>query len=217
MWGRSKMGTLEKITNAIIETMPAQAKAATEEALAEGLSAKEILDSALIPGMDEVGRLFREGEYFVPEVLVAAKAMNQCMDLIEPLLVSGGVKKIGKVIAGTIEGDLHDIGKNLVCMMLKGAGFEIIDLGVDVKPEEFVEAAKGAKPDILVISALLTTTMLNMPRVIEELKKAGIREEVKVLIGGAPVSQAYAEEIGADGYSPDSAGAVELARMFVSR
>ena len=216
MWGRLKMGTLEKITNAIIETMPAQAKAATEEALAEGLSAKEILDSALIPGMDEVGRLFREGEYFVPEVLVAAKAMNQCMDLIEPLLVSGGVKKIGKVVAGTIEGDLHDIGKNLVCMMLKGAGFEIIDLGVDVKPEEFVEAAKGAKPDILVISALLTTTMLNMPRVIEELKKAGIRDDVKVLIGGAPVSQTYAEEIGADGYSPDSSAAVELARRLVS-
>jgi len=210
------MGSLEKIRKAIIETMPAEAKTATEEALAEGLSAKEILDSALIPGMDEVGKLFREGEYFVPEVLVAAKAMNQCMDLIEPLLVSGGVKKIGKVVAGTIEGDLHDIGKNLVCMMLKGAGFEIIDLGVDVKPEEFVEAAKGAKPDILVISALLTTTMLNMPRVIEELKKAGIRDDVKVLIGGAPVSQTYAEEIGADGYSPDSSGAVELARRLVS-
>ncbi len=210
------MKSLEKIRNAIIETMPAEARVATEEALAEGLSAKEILDSALIPGMDEVGKLFREGEYFVPEVLVAAKAMNQCMDLIEPLLVSGGVKKIGKVVAGTIEGDLHDIGKNLVCMMLKGAGFEIIDLGVDVKPEEFVEAAKGAKPDILVISALLTTTMLNMPRVIEELKKAGIRDDVKVLIGGAPVSQTYAEEIGADGYSPDSSGAVELARRLVS-
>ncbi len=210
------MESLEKIRNAIIETMPAEAKVATEEALAEGLSAKEILDGALIPGMDEVGKLFREGEYFVPEVLVAAKAMNQCMDLIEPLLVSGGVKKIGKVVAGTIEGDLHDIGKNLVCMMLKGAGFEIIDLGVDVKPEEFVEAAKGAKPDILVISALLTTTMLNMPRVIEELKKAGIRDDVKVLIGGAPVSQTYAEEIGADGYSPDSSGAVELARRLVS-
>ncbi|KUK66959.1 corrinoid protein [Mesotoga sp.] len=210
------MKSLEKIRNAIIETMPAEARVATEEALAEGLSAKEILDGALIPGMDEVGKLFREGEYFVPEVLVAAKAMNQCMDLIEPLLVSGGVKKIGKVVAGTIEGDLHDIGKNLVCMMLKGAGFEIIDLGVDVKPEEFVEAAKGAKPDILVISALLTTTMLNMPRVIEELKKAGIRDDVKVLIGGAPVSQTYAEEIGADGYSPDSSGAVELARRLVS-
>jgi corrinoid protein of di/trimethylamine methyltransferase len=216
MCGRLKMKSLEKIRNAIIETMPAEARVATEEALAEGLSAKEILDGALIPGMDEVGKLFREGEYFVPEVLVAAKAMNQCMDLIEPLLVSGGVKKIGKVVAGTIEGDLHDIGKNLVCMMLKGAGFEIIDLGVDVKPEEFVEAAKGAKPDILVISALLTTTMLNMPRVIEELKKAGIRDDVKVLIGGAPVSQTYAEEIGADGYSPDSSGAVELARRLVS-
>ncbi|PIJ61226.1 corrinoid protein [Mesotoga sp. H07.pep.5.3] len=210
------MKSLEKIRNAIIETMPAEAGVATEEALAEGLSAKEILDGALIPGMDEVGKLFREGEYFVPEVLVAAKAMNQCMNLIEPLLVSGGVKKIGKVVAGTIEGDLHDIGKNLVCMMLKGAGFEIIDLGVDVKPEEFVEAARDAKPDILVVSALLTTTMLNMPRVIEELKKAGIRDCVKVLIGGAPVSQTYAEEIGADGYSPDSSGAVELARRLVS-
>ena len=216
MYGRLKMKSLEKIRNAIIETMPAEAGVATEEALAEGLSAKEILDGALIPGMDEVGKLFREGEYFVPEVLVAAKAMNQCMDLIEPLLVSGGVKKIGKVVAGTIEGDLHDIGKNLVCMMLKGAGFEIIDLGVDVKPEEFVEAARDAKPDILVVSALLTTTMLNMPRVIEELKKAGIRDCLKVLIGGAPVSQTYAEEIGADGYSPDSSGAVELARRLVS-
>jgi corrinoid protein of di/trimethylamine methyltransferase len=210
------MELLERIRNAIIETMPAMAKQATQEALERGLSAKDILNSALIPGMDEVGRLFREGEYFVPEVLVAAKAMNASMDLIEPLLVGSGVRKAGKVVAGTVEGDLHDIGKNLVCMMLKGAGFEIIDLGVDVKPESFVEATKREKPDILVISALLTTTMLNMPKVINALKEAGVREKVKVLVGGAPVSRDYAEEIGADGYSEDSSSAVELARKLVT-
>jgi 5-methyltetrahydrofolate--homocysteine methyltransferase len=210
------MEQLEKIKNAIIETMPALAKSATEEALKNGISAKDILNEALIPGMDEVGRLFREGEYFVPEVLVSAKAMNASMDLIEPLLVGDGVKKVGKVVAGTIEGDLHDIGKNLVCMMLKGAGFEIIDLGVDVKPEVFVEATRQHQPHIIVISALLTTTMLNMPKVIDALKTNGLRERVKVLVGGAPVNQDYADEIGADGYSEDSSSAVELARRLVA-
>ena len=209
------MELLERIKNAIIETMPVMAKQATQEALEKGLSAKDILNSALIPGMDEVGRLFRGGEYFVLEVS-CAKAMNASMDLIEPLLVGSGVRKVGKVVAGTVEGDLHDIGKNLVCMMLKGAGFEIIDLGVDVKPESFVEATKREKPDILVISALLTTTMLNIPKVINALREAGVREKVKVLIGGAPVSRDYAEEIGADGYSEDSSSAVELARKLVT-
>lgn len=210
------MERLKKIRNAIIETMPAQAKEGTREALSSGMSAREILDGALIPAMDEVGKLFKEGEYFVPEVLVAAKAMNACMDLIEPLLVGEGVKKVGKVLAGTVEGDLHDIGKNLVCMMLKGAGFEIIDLGVDVKPEAFVRATKEEKPDIIVLSALLTTTMLNMPKVIEALREAGLREKVKVLVGGAPISRDYADEIGADGYSEEGASAVELARSLIT-
>jgi 5-methyltetrahydrofolate--homocysteine methyltransferase len=167
--------------------------------------------------MDEVGRLFKEGDYFVPEVLVAAKAMHASMDIIEPLLVKGGVKKAGKVIAGTIDGDLHDIGKNLVCMMLKGAGFEVVDLGVDVKPEAFVRAVKEEKPEFLLISALLTSTMINMPNVIKALENEGLRDKVKVIIGGAPVSESYAKEIGADGYSEDSTSAVELLRKLVKQ
>jgi len=209
------MDILEEIRTGIIETMPTQAKAATEKALGMGYDAKQILNEALIPAMDVVGKLFKEGEYFVPEVLVAAKAMQASMDLIEPLLIGSGVKKLGKAVTGTIEGDLHDIGKNLVGMMLKGAGFDVIDLGVDVTAERFVEAIKKEKPDFVMISALLTSTMVNMPKVINALKKEGLRDKVKVLIGGAPVSQNYADEIGADGYAEDSSAAVELVRQLI--
>lgn len=211
------MDILEEIRTGIIETMPAQAKSATEKALGMGYSAKQILNEALIPAMDVVGKLFKEGEYFVPEVLVAAKAMQACMDLIEPLLVGSGVKKLGKAVTGTIEGDLHDIGKNLVGMMLKGAGFDVVDLGVDVTAERFVEAVKIEKPDFVMISALLTSTMINMPKVIEALEKEGLRNKVKVLVGGAPVSQSYADEIGADGYAEDSSSAVELVRKLMKK
>lgn len=211
------MSLLEKLKDSIVNTNPGAAKELTERALSEGYEAKTILDDSLIPGMDEVGRLFKEGDYFVPEVLVAAKAMHASMDIIEPLLVKGGVKKAGKVIAGTIDGDLHDIGKNLVCMMLKGAGFEVVDLGVDVKPEAFVRAVKEEKPEFLLISALLTSTMINMPNVIKALENEGLRDKVKVIIGGAPVSESYAKEIGADGYSEDSTSAVELLRKLVKQ
>jgi 5-methyltetrahydrofolate--homocysteine methyltransferase len=211
------MSLLEKLKDSIVNTNPGAAKELTERALSEGYEAKTILDDSLIPGMDEVGRLFKEGDYFVPEVLVAAKAMHASMDIIEPLLVKGGVKKAGKVIAGTIDGDLHDIGKNLVCMMLKGAGFEVVDLGVDVKPEAFVKAVKEEKPEFLLISALLTSTMINMPNVIKALENEGLKDKVKVIIGGAPVSESYAKEIGADGYSEDSTGAVELLRKLVKK
>ncbi|OAA31553.1 methyltransferase [Kosmotoga arenicorallina S304] len=209
------MDILEEIRMGIIETMPAQAKSATEKALSMGYEAKQILNDALIPAMDVVGKLFKEGEYFVPEVLVAAKAMQACMDLIEPLLIGSGVEKLGKAVTGTIEGDLHDIGKNLVGMMLKGAGFDVIDLGVDVTAERFVEAVKREKPNFVMISALLTSTMINMPKVIKALEKEGLRNKVKVLVGGAPVSQSYADEIGADGYAEDSSSAVELVRKFI--
>ncbi len=211
------MNLMVKLKDSIVNTNPEASKQLTKQALSEGYEAKKILDEALIPGMDEVGKLFKEGDYFVPEVLVAAKAMHASMDIIEPLLVKGGVKKVGKVIAGTIEGDLHDIGKNLVCMMLKGAGFEVIDLGVDVKPDDFVKAVKEKRPEFLLISALLTSTMINMPNVITALKNEGIRDKVKVIIGGAPVSESYAQEIGADGYSEDSTGAVELIRKLVKQ
>ncbi|MGC9383511.1 MAG: cobalamin B12-binding domain-containing protein [Kosmotogaceae bacterium] len=211
------MSLLEKLKDSIVNTNPGAAKELTEQALSEGYDAKTILDDSLIPGMDEVGRLFKEGDYFVPEVLVAAKAMHASMDIIEPLLVKGGVKKAGKVIAGTIDGDLHDIGKNLVCMMLKGAGFEVVDLGVDVKPEAFVKAVKEEKPGFLLISALLTSTMINMPNVIKALENEGLRDKVKVIIGGAPVSESYAKEIDADGYSEDSTGAVDLLRKLVKK
>lgn len=211
------MSLLEKLKDSIVNTNPGAAKELTERALSEGYEAKTILDDSLIPGMDEVGRLFKEGDYFVPEVLVAAKAMHASMDIIEPLLVKGGVKKAGKVIAGTIDGDLHDIGKNLVCMMLKGAGFEVVDLGVDVKPEAFVRAVKEEKPEFLLISALLTSTMINMPNVIKALENEGLKDKVKVIIGGAPVSESYAKEIGADGYSEDSTSAVELLRKLVKK
>ena len=209
------MDILEKIREAIIDISPSLCEKLTREALDGGITAKSILDNALVPGMDEVGRLFREGEYFVPEVLVAAKAMHAAMNLLEPLLASGGVKKTGKVVAGTIEGDLHDIGKNLVCMMMKGAGFEVVDLGVDVKPEQFVEAVRKESPDFVMISALLTSTMVNMPKVLKALEEADLRDRVQVLVGGAPLTATYAEEIGADGYSEDSAAAVELARSML--
>lgn len=208
------MTLIEKLKNAIIDVQPKKAEETTHELLTQGVGAAEILNQALIPGMDEVGRLFKEGEYYVPEVLVAAKAMNATLSLIEPLLVQGGVPRRGKIVIGTIEGDLHDIGKNLVSMMLKGAGYAIIDLGVDVNPNQFVEAIQNEQPDYVAISALLTSTMVNIPHVIQSIRTAGLRNRVRVLVGGAPLTQAYAEEIGADGYAPDASEAVSLVRQM---
>ncbi len=184
-------------------------------ALAEGVGAPEILNQGLIKAMAEVGKLFEEGEYFVPEMLIAARAMKAGLAILKPKLVDADVKPVGKVAAGTVKGDLHDIGKNLVCMMLEGAGFEIVDLGTDVSPEQFVDAVKNQGVGVIAMSALLTTTMPNMKNTIDALVEAGVRDGVKVMIGGAPVTQAYADEIGADGYAPDASRAATLAKDLV--
>ena len=182
----------------------------TQKALDEGLSAPEILNQALIPAMKAVGDEYESGERFIPEMLFSANSMKKAMDLLRPLLMKSGVRMKGKVVIGTVEGDIHDIGLNLVTMMLEGAGFDVYNLGTDVPSEEFVKAAKEQGAELVGMSALLATTMLNMPKVIEALSKNGLRDRVKVMIGGAPVSQNYADEIGADGYAADAFSAVGL-------
>jgi 5-methyltetrahydrofolate--homocysteine methyltransferase len=185
------------------------------KALDEGVEPSTLLFDALIPAMSEVGARFERNEFFVPEMLIAARAMQSGMVQLKPLLAESGVEPVGKVSIGTVKGDLHDIGKNLVRMMLEGAGFEAIDLGTDVKPDGFVEAVREHQPQIVGMSALLTTTMVNMKATIEALEEAGLRESVKIMVGGAPVTAAFAEEIGADGYAPDAASAVDVARQFI--
>jgi 5-methyltetrahydrofolate--homocysteine methyltransferase len=188
----------------------------TQQALSNGLDAQEILNHGLMPGMDHVGAEFKAGNMFVPEVLRSARTMQASMDILKPLLVQSGAKMIGKVLLGTVKGDLHDIGKSLVSMMCEGAGFEVKDLGKDVAPEGFVEAVKEFEPDIVGMSALLTTTMRAMEHTLKALEEAGVRDKVKVMIGGAPVTQSFADQIGADGYASNAAAAVELAKKFVS-
>lgn len=187
-----------------------------KKALEENLTPKKILEDGLIKGMDIIGTKFKNNEVYVPEVLIAARAMHAGMDILKPKLIETGVKNIGKVAIGTVKGDLHDIGKNLVKMMLEGAGFEVIDLGIDVSPDKFVEAVKEHKPNIIGMSALLTTTMVNMVEVIKALEAAGLRDKVKIMIGGAPITQNYADQIGADGCSPDAASAVDKAKTFIT-
>ena len=211
------MVNLQEISEALIVGNAKKVRNLVDQALKEGVDPKEILNKALIPGMNIVGEKFKKCEYFIPEVLVAARAMNAGMDLIKPLLTRTGATYAGKVGIGTVRGDIHDIGKNLVAIMLEGAGFQIIDLGVNVTPEKFVEVAKNEGVDIVAMSALLTTTMIAMRDVIKALKEAGIRERVKVMIGGAPVTPRYADEIGADGYAPDAASAVEKAKELIGR
>jgi len=204
----------KELYNAILEGQRDIAKEKVEQALADGVEAGEVLD-VMITAMGEVGRLFEEGEYFVPEMLIAARAMKTGMEILKPKLVDADIQPAGLVVAGTVKGDLHDIGKNLVLMMLEGAGFQIVDLGSDVAPETFVAAVKEHQPDFLAMSALLTTTMPGMQTTIEALKAAGVRGQVKVLIGGAPITDAYAEKIGADGYAPDASRAVKLAKSMM--
>ena len=187
-----------------------------KKALEENLTPKKILEDGLIKGMDIIGKKFKKNEVYVPEVLIAARAMHAGMDVLKPKLIETGVKNIGTVAIGTVKGDLHDIGKNLVKMMLEGAGFEVIDLGVDVTTDKFVEAVKEHKPNIIGMSALLTTTMVNMAEVIKALEAAGLRDKVKIMIGGAPITQNYAAQIGADGYSTDAASAVDKAKTFIA-
>lgn len=191
------------------------AKSETEKALANKTNPQDLLTKTLIPAMDEVGRRFEANEFYIPELLIAGRAMKGAMKLLKPLLIKSGVKPAGHVIIGTIKGDLHDIGKNLVASMLEGGGFEVTDLGVDVAPEAFLSAVKEHKPDVLAMSALLTTTMQGMETTIKALEEAGIRSDVKVMIGGAPITEAYSNEIGSDGYSNNANAAVTLARTLV--
>ena len=185
-----------------------------QEALDGDMAPEEILAGALIAGMDEVGKDFKAGELFVPEVLIAARAMHAGMDILRPLLAEGDALGAGKYVIGTVKGDLHDIGKNLVKMMLEGAGFQTVDLGTDAAAADFVTAVREHQPSIMGMSALLTTTMVQMKTIIEALEEAGLRDSVKIMIGGAPVTAAFAEEIGADAYAPDAATAVDVARSL---
>jgi len=211
------MSTLEELKEAIIDGKAPAAKQLTERGLAEGIRAAEFFPGAIIPAMDEVGRRMRECEFFIPEVLIAARAARGATDILRPLLAGDpSVRPMGTVVCGTIKGDLHDIGKNIVAMMLESAGFRIVDLGVDVSPERLVDAVRREQADFVALSALLTTTMVNMKSAIEALASAGLREKVRVLVGGAPVTQAWAQSIGADGYGKDAVAAVELARQLVA-
>lgn len=206
---------LTEIYEYVIDGDARQVQAGVKEALEQGVAAEVILNQALIGAMNEVGRRFEEGEFFVPEMLVAARAMQAGLALLKPQLVESGVKAAGKVAIGTVKGDLHDIGKNLVAMMLEGAGFEVRDLGVDVTPETFIKAAQDGA-DVIGMSALLTTTMNNMQSTLQALQAAGLREQVKVIIGGAPVTGEFAHKIGADAYAPDASSAVRIVNQLLS-
>jgi 5-methyltetrahydrofolate--homocysteine methyltransferase len=206
---------LEQISTAVIEGDLDEIEDLTEDALDDGLGAEEILNKGLMPGMDYVGVEFRAGNMFVPEVLRSARTMQTSMDILKPLLAESGAKMVGKVLLGTVKGDLHDIGKNLVGMMCEGAGFDVKDIGKDVAPETFVDAIKEFEPDVVGMSALLTTTMRAMESTIKVLEEAGLRDRVKIMIGGAPVTQAFSDQIGADGYASNAASAAELAKKFV--
>ena len=202
-------------TNVIEGNAPATLEL-VKQALANGLPAEQILNEGLIAAMAHVGKLFEEGEYYVPEMLIAARAMKGGLELLRPALAAAKVQAIGKIVIGTVQGDLHDIGKNLVAMMMEGAGFEVIDLGVDVTPEKFVEAINAHQPQLVGCSALLTTTMPKMKATINAIERAGIRSRVKVLVGGAPVTARYASEIGADAYAPDASAAASIAKSLLS-
>ncbi len=206
------MADLAALHQAILTGDTGTARRVTEAALAEGIAPLALVQETMMPAMDEVGRKFEANEYFVPELLLAARAMKGCLELIRPLLAAGGIEPTGRVAIGTVKGDLHDIGKNLVAAMLEGGGYEVIDLGVNVDPAKFVKAVKEKGARIIALSALLTTTMPAMKATIEALQKAGVRDQVKVMVGGAPVTESYAKEIGADGYSQNAAGAVGVAR-----
>lgn len=209
------MTRLEKLHAAILEGDREAAVEITREALQSGSDPEELIDGGMIPAMAEAGRRFEEEEFFVPELLLAARAMKAALELLRPLLVDRGAEPRGRVVIGTVKGDLHDIGKNLVSSMLEGAGFEVVDLGTDVAPEHFVEAIRERNADLVGLSALLTVTMPAMRTTIEALEKAGLRERVKVMIGGAPLSAEYAKEIGADAYADNASAAVRTAEQLV--
>jgi len=207
---------LQRIASDLYSGEDKEVAALVQQALDEGMAPDEILQGGLIAGMDEVGKDFKAGDLFVPEVLIAARAMHAGMDILRPLLAEGDVPTAGRYVIGTVKGDLHDIGKNLVKMMLEGAGFQTVDLGTDVSAEDFIAAVREHQPKLMGMSALLTTTMVQMKAIIEALEEAGLRDSVKVMVGGAPVTSAFAEEIGADAYAPDAATAVDVARSLAS-
>ncbi len=207
---------LQKIASNLYDGEDQEVAELVQEALDQGIAPGEILQGGLVAGMDEVGRDFKAGDLFVPEVLIAARAMHAGMNVLRPLLADSDMVTAGKCVIGTVKGDLHDIGKNLVKMMLDGAGFETIDLGTDAGPETFVEAVREHQPQLMGMSALLTTTMVQMKATIEALEEAGLRESVKIMVGGAPVTDVFAREIGADAYAADAASAVDVARGLVA-
>jgi corrinoid protein of di/trimethylamine methyltransferase len=210
------MADLQKLYDAILDGDAKTSAAVTHEALAEGADPVKLISGYMVPAMDEVGRRYEAEEYFVPELLLAARAMKAALELLRPLLAASGAQPAGRVVIGTVKGDLHDIGKNLVASMLEGGGFEVMDLGADVSPEKFIEAVRASGANIVCLSALLTVTMPSMKKTIEAMDAAGVRQQVKVFVGGAPVTEQYAKEIGADGYSETASGAVALARSIAN-
>jgi 5-methyltetrahydrofolate--homocysteine methyltransferase len=208
------MSVLDQLRGAIVDGYANEAVAQMEQGLAEGIPAEILFEDGLMAAMRDVGKLFEEGEIFVPEMLVSAHAMKSALEPLRPHLVDQNVQSNGRVAIGTVKGDLHDIGKNLVAMMLQGSGFEIVDLGVDVYPEQFVKAAKDGA-DVVAMSALLTTTMTNMREVVDAIDGAGLRERVRIVVGGAPITQTYADEIGADGYAKTASSAVRLVQRVL--
>ncbi len=210
------MSVLDNLQQRVIEGKITEVETLVKQAMDEGISPGEILNQGLIAAMTEVGRLFEANEFYVPEMLVSARAMKAGLELLRPSLAEADVQAVGKVVIGTVQGDLHDIGKNLVGMMLEGAGFEVIDLGVDVSPQKFVDALKEHRPNLVGFSALLTTTMPKMRANIEALMEAGLRDSVKIMVGGAPITDEFAREIGADIYAPDASSAASRARQAVA-
>ena len=206
---------LKEIADNLIKGKAPEVKELVQKAIDEGEDVEKVLNEGMVAGMNVVGAKFKANEFYVPEVLSAARAMKAGMKILRPILAEKNIKGMGTVVLGTVRGDLHDIGKNLVAMMLEGAGFEIIDLGVDVSPEKFIETAKEKKADLVGLSALLTTTMPSMKDVVKAVGDSGLKDKVKVMIGGAPLTQSYADEIGADGYAPDAASAVDEVKQLL--
>lgn len=211
------MSVLEEMQENVVAGNESKVVELTQKALDEGLAPEKILNDGFVPGMEIVGRKFQENEIYVPEMLMSARAMKAGMKLLEPFLTEAGIEPIGKIVIGTVKGDLHDIGKNLVAMMLEGGGFEVIDAGVDISAQKFMDLVKEKKPDILCLSALLTTTMGEIKNVIDAFKENGLRNDIKIMVGGAPLTDDYSKEIGADGYSPDAASAVDIAKELLSK
>ena len=210
------MSVLEQIAENLMKGKANEVKTLVQQALDEKTDPAKLLNNGLLAGMSVIGERFKKNEVYVPEVLIAARAMKAGMAVLQPVLSSAGVEPVGTAVLGTVKGDLHDIGKNLVCMMLEGAGFKVVDIGIDVEPEKFVAAAVESGAKIVGVSALLTTTMTNMKAVVDAMKASAVADKAKVMIGGAPVTQAFCDEIGADGYAPDAASAADLAKQLLA-